>query len=260
MITSFFVLVSDCLYPHSFSLFASYSPSSWVDCTAKISAAELAPGTVINTNGAGDSFTSGLLVASLLRHTGMKIPTPKSEPTTPTVISEAFSDVSRTRRGASPRTPSPATKKSTPYQLYMKENYVSLKKQCKDDKKAIFTKCHEMWENESEEVKQMYERRAEEEAQESETSLKLVDDLDTLDGSTPRRGAASQDSDDEDEEHHVERNLYMTNRALNLESAVLFASLVAVHHIDVSTRDLPHIDVIRLLERSMIFPHGLEEI
>lgn len=222
---------------------------------------------MINTNGAGDSFTSGLLVASLLRHTGMKMPTPKSEPTTPNAVSEqslVFHDVSPHRQAAaaSPRTP---PKKSTPYQLYMRENYVTLKKQCKDDKKAIFTKCHEMWENESEDVKAMYERKAEEDfaAQESETSLRLVEDMDTLDASTRKQGtqSAGVDSDsDDDEDEQGRTNMYMTNRALNLESAVLFASLVALHHIDVSTRDLQHIDVIRLLERSMIFPHGLEEI
>jgi hypothetical protein len=39
------------------------------------------------------------------------------------------------------------------------------------------------------------------------------------------------------------RNLYMTNRSLNLESAVQSATLVAAYHIDVTTRDLPHIDV-----------------
>lgn len=245
------------------SLLLCFSPSSWVDCTAKISAAELAPGTVINTNGAGDSFTSGLLVASLLRHTGMKIPTPKSEPPTPTHVSEQpmdFHEVSPQRHTAPRNSP----KKLTPYQLYMRENYVSLKKQCKDDKKSIFTKCHEMWENESEDVKAMYERRTNEDfaAAENETSLRLVDDMDSLDASTPKHAVRSEalDSDDDDDDEMERTNMYMTNRALNLESAVLFASLVAVHHIDVSTRDLQHIDVIRLLERSMIFPHGLEEI
>lgn len=190
----------------------------------------------------------------------MKIPTPKSEPPTPThmnasVISDhsfSFSDISPRRQ---PR--SSSAKKATPYQLYMKENYVSLKKQLKDDKKAIFTKCHEMWENESEEVKAMYERKAEDEsaAQESESSFSLFDNVGKLEG----KRSNELDSDDDDDEPE-QTNMYMTNRALNLESAVLFASLIAANHVDVSTRDLPHVDVIRLLERSIIFPHGLEEI
>ena len=52
----------------------------------------------------------------------------------------------------------------------------------------------------------------------------------------------------------------MANRALNLESAAQFATLVAAYHIDVSTRDSDHLDVGSLLERSMFIPSGLEEI
>ena len=239
-----------------------FSPSSWVDCTAKISAAELPPGTLINTNGAGDSFTSGLLVASLLRHTGMKVPTPKSEPPTPTHHTEHamdFSKVTTPKRNATPRN---SPKKLTPYQLYMRENYVSLKKQCKDDKKAIFAKCHERWENENEDVKALYERKAEEDfaVQDHEMSMRLVDDLDIMDSSSSIRGSQSNEFGSDGDEEVERTNMYMTNRALNLESAVMFASLVALHHIDVSTRDLQHLDIIRLLDRSMIFPHGLEEI
>jgi len=197
----------------------------------------------------------------------MKMPTPKSEPPTPTHVTEHsmdFHEVASPKRHAPPARNSPTPKKLTPYQLYMRENYVSLKKQCQDDKKAIFTKCHEMWENESEDVKALYERKAEEDyaVQESETSMRLVDDMDTLDAASPNRAEAygSDDDDDDDDEEFERTNMYLTNRALNLESAVQFASLVAVHHIDVSTRDLQHLDIIRLLERSMIFPHGLEEI
>jgi hypothetical protein len=40
----------------------------------------------------------------------------------------------------------------------MKENFVMLKRECEGDKKAIFTMGHEMWENESEEVKAIYHR------------------------------------------------------------------------------------------------------
>ena len=235
-----------------------HRPSLWVDCTAKISASELPSNTAINTNGAGDAFTSGLLVAALLRHTGMTLPTPRSEHTpTSSRVSEQSMDFSPRSRSPSPQKLSPS-KKLTPYQLYMRENYVSLKKECKDDKKAIFTKCHEMWENESARVKDLYERRANEDEEQKERPIRLADDgIYTL-GAAPRNNQVETSDDDDDDE--IERNLYMTNRALNLESAVLFASLVAAHHIDVSTRDLSHIDVIRLLERSMIFPHGLEEI
>lgn len=236
-------------------------PSSWVDCTARIDAVELPRDTVINTNGAGDAFTSGLLVAAMLRHTGMKLDTLQATPRA--VVSEQSFDCTTPSKPPSAPLAKPQ-KKLTPYQLYMRENYVSLKKQCDDDKKAIFTKCHEMWENESKQVKTLYERRAIEENEETETeiSMRLVDDLDALDSMTPRSTGVDSNSADSDDNDDVEaeRSLYFTNRALNLESAVLFATLVATHHIDVSTRDLLHLDVIRLLERSMIFPHGLEEI
>ena len=121
----------------------------------------------------------------------------------------------------------------TPYQLYMKENYVSLKNQCNDDKRAIFTKCHDMWEKEGESVKVLYDRKA---SHENESLMQRT----------------IQPQDDHQQ--------YMANRALTLESAVQFASLVAAHHVDTSIRNLSHIDVTRLLERSMIFPDGLEEI
>ncbi len=44
-------------------------PSSWINQTVKVPATTLASDTEINSNGAGDSFTSGLVVASLLRKT-----------------------------------------------------------------------------------------------------------------------------------------------------------------------------------------------
>lgn len=226
-----------------------FRPNSWVDCTAKGSALQLPPGTIINSNGAGDSFTAGLLVASMLRHTGMTVP----------IRNEDGKDEELPSRVQSPpQKRSPTNKKKlTPYTLYMRENYVSLRKQCQDDKKAIFSKCHEMWENESEEVKSMYERKAVEEneadATENEMSNRVMDDMEALD-STQLLTSPSHDLDENP------RNLYMTNRSLNLESAVLFASLVAAYHIDMSTRDRKHIDMLQLLERSMVFPTGLEEI
>ena len=46
----------------------------------KSEAAELPEDTEINSNGAGDSFTSGLLVAAMLRHTGLFIPVEEEGP------------------------------------------------------------------------------------------------------------------------------------------------------------------------------------
>lgn len=188
-------------------------------------------------------------MASMLRHTGMTVP----------IRNEAGKDEEMPSRIQSPpnkaRSP-PNKRKLTPYTLYMRENYVMLKQQCNDDKKAIFSKCHEMWENETDLVKSMYERKALEENEadaENEISIRVMDDMEALD-STQQLHSPSHESDDNP------RNLYMTNRSLNLESAVLFASLVAAYHIDMSTRDRKHIDMLQLLERSMVFPTGLEEI
>jgi hypothetical protein len=213
---------------------------------------------LINTNGAGDAFLSGLLVATMLRHTGMTVPAKTASEKSDSNCSQDVVDLHSDVR----KMPSPKKKKITPYALYMRENYVSLKKQCNDDKKAIFSMCHEMWENESDDVKALYERRANDEVEEdteNEMSLRVMDAIETLDSSTPRSSeqAGSFFSDDDEE---VPRNLYMTNRALNLESAVQLASLVSAYHIDLKTRDLLHIDVGELLERAMVFPHGLEEI
>mmetsp|Transcript_16618 Transcript_16618/g.25418 ORF Transcript_16618/g.25418 Transcript_16618/m.25418 type:complete len:134 (+) Transcript_16618:1-402(+) len=133
----------------------------------------------------------------------------------------------------------------------MRENYMSLKTQCNDDKKAIFSKCHEMWEQETDDVKAAYEKKAEDEMEVTEWSIKMEYDLSALD--TPRQNKTTSSP-------FGDRNIYMANRALNLESAAQFASLVALYHIDTSTRDSTHLDVSTLLERAMIFPHGLEEI
>ena len=232
-------------------LFDTHRPFSWVDCTAKGSALQLPPGTVINSNGAGDSFTSGLLVASMLRHTGMTVPIRNEDGNDELLPSKSRSPPQK------PRSPNSASKKLTPYTLYMRENYVLLKKQCNDDKKAIFSKCHEMWENEHDEVKLMYERKALEENEadvsNNEMSMRVMDEMEALD-STQQLTSPSQDMDENP------RNMYMTNRSLNLESAVLFSSLVAAYHIDMSTRDRKHIDMLQLLERAMVFPTGLEEI
>ena len=227
-------------------------PSSWIDCNAKVGCVELSEGTALNTNGAGDSFTAGLLVASMLRHTGMTVPvespveTPVKSPQSPTAHEQSARSSTQKKK-----------KKLTPYTLYMREHYVSLKAQLKDDKKAIFSKCNEMWEAEDDIIRAMYERRADEENGEedgSEAAMSVLDAMEMMDSTyhvDSQRCARSASSP---------RNLYMTNRSLNLESAVQFASLVAAYHIDMSTRDRTHLDISQLLERAMVVPSQLEEI
>jgi myo-inositol-1-phosphate synthase len=238
-------------------------PQSWADCVAKVSCADLAEGTVLNTNGAGDSFTAGFLVAAMLRHTGMTVPT------IDTPIKEVPMVMPPTRVPPPEKRPQQSSlrgagvknKKLTPYTLYMREHYVSLKKQLKDDKKAIFTKCHEMWENEKDDVKALYERRAveenEDESTHTEMSSTVMDALEDLDATTSYSNTYNTSF-----ENTVAspRNIYMTNRSLNLDSAVQFATLVAAYHIDISTRDKPHIDVSQLVERSLVVSTSVEEI
>ncbi len=226
-------------------------PASWVDCTVKINATKLPSDAVINSNGAGDSFTAGLLVAAMLRHTGMTVPVRDER-------NDSFDSGMQPLSPIPMTTPSPKKKVMSPYQLYMREHYVFLKQQCNDDKKAIFTKCHEMWEYETDEIKAMYERKARDEEdlspEKSDITTRLVQDLNTMDASTPRSNHPTSPA------YSNQKNVYMANRSLNLESAVQFASLVAAHHIDASTRDELHVDVGRLLDRSLIMQEGLEEI
>ena len=239
-------------------------PANWAERTASIPAVELPPGTVINSNGAGDSFTSGLLVAAMLRHTGLAVSTQPSGSNgrSPSVHSnDSHNSIHTPSKNMT--TSSNNKKTLTPYNLYMRENYVTLKQQCKDDKKAIFTRCHEMWENESADVKALYARKA---AEENENGGRPNDD---------HRLISSRDSEDSDANRSVQsgggssaygsspskqRNLYMTNRSLNLESAVQFATLVAAQHIDMNMRELPHIDINQLLQRAITHHNGLEEI
>jgi hypothetical protein len=215
-----------------------YSPKSWINCSAHIPAAELPPGTLLNTNGAGDSFVSGLLVAAMIRHTGMDAPPPS-----PSRKGESVKEV----RGEPESFPKPtsSSKKMTPYNLYMKQNYMSLKQQYHGDKKAIFERCHEMWENESADVKFMYERMAREENEDplpNENALDMMSDVGALES---HMSEAYNDS--------LGQN-YTTDESLNLESAVTFAGLVAAYHVDMSTRDLDHLDVSKLLEKAAVFP------
>ena len=232
-------------------------PATWAERIASIPAVELPPGTVINSNGAGDSFTSGLLVAAMLRHTGMTVPT---ESSSPQQTSNSLDGINGSPVKASSVAPK-KKKNLTPYNLYMRENYVSLKQQCKDDKKKIFTRCHQMWENESPAVKALYERKA---AEENERG-----DHETDDGSDANRSFVSSsgggssinntNSNDGSSPAGKQRNLYMTNQSLNLESAVQFATLVATHHIDMNTRDLLHVDVDELIQRSIVYQNNARE-
>jgi myo-inositol-1-phosphate synthase len=223
---------------------SSSLPASWADCVCQVGSFELPKDAILNGNGAGDSFTAGFLVAAMLRHTGMTVPS-TSDVKTVVPGSELYPTKSST----------PKKKLLTPYNLYMRENYLSLKSQLRDDKKAIFTKCHEMWENESDFVKARYEQKALEENEEeiqNEMSIKVLDAIETLD-STMKIDSAPQLLSSP-------RNAFMTNRSLNLESAVQFASLVAAYHVDVSTRDRTFLDVSRLIDRAMVVSSRLEEI
>ncbi|GAX22096.1 hypothetical protein FisN_6Hh344 [Fistulifera solaris] len=199
-------------------------PASWEGGSVATPASMLARGTMINSNGAGDAFTAGFLLAAMLRHTGVDV---KDD-------AEMSSPSSR----GTP-TKSPAKKQLTPYALYMQENYLTLKTQLQGDKKAIFSKCHELWENESPAVKAMYERRA---SEENNTATQTEDVNSSFDSSQMMTDSIKE-------------------RTLSLESAATLATLIAARHIDVSTRDDLHLDLNTLLEHCLLLPNdGLEEI
>jgi myo-inositol-1-phosphate synthase len=220
-------------------------PASWINVSAMVRAVDLPSGTVINSNGAGDSFTAGFLVAAMLRHTGMTVPSRAPEKSSKPEVREVPPPTPPSRK---------EKKKLTPYTLYMRENYVSLKKQLNDDKKAIFTKCHEMWETESEDVKKLYERRAMDENEEAEKASLVEATQNMFLNKAPSRddGDVAPISDP--------RKAFMTNRSLDLESAIQFATLVAASHTDVSTRDHTHVNVNDLLDKVMSVATSLEEI
>lgn len=183
-------------------------PKSWVDCTVKSNASELPRNATINSNGAGDSFTAGLLIAAMLRNSCHWSPnSPK-----------ALSSVAR-------QSVSPLQKKQpqkiTAYTLYMSERYVSLKAQCNDDKKEIFRRCHEQWQNETDEVRRNYENKV----------ANLISEDEYI---------AKYSSDDNNTSHQ---------QTLTLKQAANFASLIAAHHVNVATRNLEHIDLKVLLEQ-----------
>mmetsp|Transcript_20147 Transcript_20147/g.29534 ORF Transcript_20147/g.29534 Transcript_20147/m.29534 type:complete len:270 (+) Transcript_20147:51-860(+) len=268
---------------------------SWVDCTTKLDAVELPPGTTINTKGAGDAFISGLLVAALLRHTGLTVPVHDVDEkendfmTTPSNIMDDDSDDDLDQsldfsNLVDASSSFQTDDKVTPYKIYMRENYATFKERCNNDKEAAYEKGMEQWENESEEVKDKYQIKYEDELIEEQekrfqqttsamnsdlgNSISFGDlfgggDLDDdcgNDGVNKGQDEADLLSENTSKQEGGEENVYSTNRSLNLESAAQFASLVAAHHIDVSTRDLKHLDMSTLLERAMIFPHGLQEI
>lgn len=219
------------------------SPQSWANFTAHIAAADLPPDTKINTNGAGDSFTAGFLIATMLRRTGERPQAPKTASPQKLPTKES----SPSKRSSS--------KKITPYSLYMREKYVALKSQFKDDKRAIFAKCHEMWEKESPDVKKYYER-------------KVQDDFEEV-GSNVSGNSWSVSDFSETNVSSVASNEYAdpplqllegSNQSLSLESAIQFAGLVAANHVNVNTRDHKHLDIRKILEQADIFPSGPQEI
>eukprot|EP00557_Chaetoceros_sp_GSL56_P010818 CAMPEP_0176481640 /NCGR_PEP_ID=MMETSP0200_2-20121128/2934_1 /TAXON_ID=947934 /ORGANISM="Chaetoceros sp., Strain GSL56" /LENGTH=989 /DNA_ID=CAMNT_0017877871 /DNA_START=179 /DNA_END=3145 /DNA_ORIENTATION=- len=232
-------------------------PSTWINKEMSVDAAWLPQDTVINSNGAGDSFTSGLLVAAMLRHTGLDITamdnsspaqSPLERDNTPVELDLSMESLDSLSVGSGPST---SNKKVTPYSLYMREKYTALKSQSSDDKKTIFLKCHEMWENETEEIKLMYGRKCKEEAEIRKP---------TPDTPTAKNVSLSFFSDDATKSLPPSRNLHLANQPMNLETAAQFASLVAARHIDMSTREMSYLNINRIREQSTASPHGLEEI
>lgn len=215
-------------------------PSSWIDKEIQVEASILPPGAEINSNGAGDAFTSGLLVAAMLRHTGLvENPIETNSPTKDSVHEDCDID-----SNASIGTMSP--KKLTPYTLYMKENYMVLKAQYSEDKTVLFSKCNEMWEEESDEVKELYRRKCEEEIERLQKEPPSIDTLkDDYNDSAPIEPAV---------------DLHLANQPMTLETAAQFASLVAARHVDMSSRDAKYLNINRIREASSVSSYGLEEI
>jgi hypothetical protein len=226
------------------------SPSTWADEEITVNATQLPAGTEINSNGAGDAFTSGLLVAAMLRNTGISMQYSSS----PAVayeedeVNTSLDSVDIVSTGSMNSPTTSPSKKVTPYSLYIRENYVTLKAQCSDDKKIIFAKCNQMWEQESEETKMMYERKANEEmALVQEEATKALSTLDSQSGASLQTPKLS-------------RNLNLANQPMNLETAAQFASLVAARHVDASSRDASYLNINTIREQSSMSRHGLEEI
>ena len=226
------------MYDSDLLFILAVRPQSWANCSAHIAATELPPGTRLNTNGAGDSFISGLLVATMLRHTGNKIET-TSRPKIPR--SPRVRESSHHKRAA---------KKMTPYTLYMKEKYVSLKNLYNNDKKAIFATCNEMWEKESPDVKKLFERRVLD--YEEVGSTVSGASWSASDFSDPTSSTGAPASIQEYADPPLE-SLDAENDTLSLEAAIQFAGMVAAYHVNVETRDLKVLDSGMLLETAAIF-------
>ncbi len=255
-------------------------PSTWVNEEVSVPATLLPPGTEINSNGAGDSFTSGLLVAAMLRHTGLSVDvdamteshydSPLKKSSSSPVKHGPMHDLDISIDSLdgltieSPASSFSSTKKLTAYSLYMRENYLALKSQnATDDKKTIFSKCHELWEGESEEIKQMYERRCKEELESKKDAPKLNTPTakDVGGGSAFSMEGHGEDEEDDGEEEKYSRDLKLANQPMNLETAAQFAGLVAAKHIDMSTRGFTYLNINRIREQSTIsLAGGLEEI
>ena len=109
-----------------------------------------------------------------------------------------------------------------------------------------------MWENESDEVKGMYERMVKEEySNENDTGSEVLSDtsLDYLEVSDLTSSAAKQSSSGNDVRFEIDQT---ENACLNLESAIQFAGLTAAYHVDTSTRDLNSLDLGSLLDASIV--------
>lgn len=254
-------------------------PASWVNRTATVPAATLPQGTALNTNGAGDSFTAGLLLAALLRRTGRRRPSfvwSHDDPITAIAAPRRDDDdggdddrppappPTSPARSTTSASVSSASSTLTPYTLYMREKYVGLRAQCDGDRKAVFARCHQMWENESEEVRAMYARRCEEEREEEQKHRAAAAGTEPTgsprrQGTPPRRRPRETDDETVAETHGHDRrrdhdesdSKSDSSDTLDLESAARFAGLVASRHIDVSARDAVHVDVTELLRRAM---------
>jgi len=224
----------------SFYFFSIESPSTWAEEEITVAAAQLPTDAIINSNGAGDAFTSGLLVAAMLRNTGIIMQ--YNSPVKNSNESLDF-DKESVSQGSPP-------KKVTPYSLYMRENYISLKAQCSDDKTAIFAKCNQMWEEESDETKEMYERKAKQEMMNMEDEAAAIKSAES----------ESQSESGIPQSPKISRNLSLVNKPMNLETAAQFASLVAARHVDTSTRDDAYLNINTIREQSSVSAHGLEEI
>ena len=281
-------------------------PASWAGCTVRLSEPHLPGGVRFNSPETGDAFVAGILVAALLRRTNLVLPSREwasiGDVLKVTVATNTGRGNERQntqskawQQATSSETQSPpavATKKRlTPYTLYIREHYMSLKAKCKDDRKAIFSKCHEMWENESDEIKIMYERKTAEELEgvampantrvtsvkngkgvpsiraqyqgdEKWTNRQVAGSLTNIEVAGKNSNVSEKDSSgngassDRREGSKGQRQdgcPINVNEPLDLESAVRFACLVASYHDTVITEDENRLDLGELLERAMTY-------